>query len=199
MVNIYEEKIIKQTEDFEMDYSGAFAGQVPQAGRCQFCGHGIGMGYQVKGKTSGKILIVGCDCVVNLTKLDATKAKIFLHEDAIRRNILKHQKVIDFLKAKYDCKPHWEVEFLDRKSQDETTTMKLEENKAVFRCNGKFGCYSWHRDRLNDFLIPTIRNVPEYSIVRELLRKIMSTTTVNKYWFEQYEKITSIKLKGVEL
>lgn len=97
----YEDKVLAEHRDFEADYNGMYGNTEFGAGACQFCNHPINMGYRLKDKATGELLIVGCDCFGTLLRLDKNQIKILKHQDAINRNRKKYAKIYSFLEEKH--------------------------------------------------------------------------------------------------
>jgi hypothetical protein len=144
----YENKILVKSGSYEASYQMSEDGRHLEAGCCEFCGHPIGIGYEIKEVKTGKIMVVGCDCYGNLLRLDATKKRILKHNESLIKNKVKYANVLKFLET---------------------------------------------------YQIPS--EMIEVSRLREVIEsikyKILNTTRVNSYWFEEFERITKIDLKKV--
>ena len=199
----YEKKIVKEQDSFVRDYNGQFGDMEFGAGTCEFCGHKIGIGYRLKKSSDNSIIIVGCECVVNLVRLTEKQKRILKREHKINVQRYKYSKVIAFLIKEHKLINSIEFEKIYNMGRNDYSVYSHEdEDFRYYKLGEKYGykgeltkqrkqdtdSFIFHQD------VKNISYTEAGEVACEIVRKANTTTNVNKYWLDKYEELTGINI-----
>lgn len=183
------------------------SGELVPCGQCQFCGTRSMNGYVIQ-SDDNRIMLVGTSCVFILCNLTKEQQRVIKYNEARIKHARKYSQVVEYLKAHHKVMRVRESWHKLHDTHDEITKHYMNrgipciEVKCIDNKTGNpwsitnYSEASWNEKETQYCQEGSISdNSNQEYIAALIISKILGTTKVNDYWWEQYKKLTGIDLR----